>query len=253
MSTDLHRGSLLVKEANWIVPEAVMKIQIEKNKGGSGAIIHNGTELQLVSAAHLTVDKWMTLQESLKDQKAIFYLSNITNVIPEEDKQPIVLLFSEAGDPLIVGVLEGEFPSSNDSSSHTPEYRAAQKLMLRFKKEYKLFGNDMAKMWESIKDPSTHDEIVSGLIGHRGAIGLFLSTGHSVSFAKDNDLGDDFQWGYCSNTFGYKEGQEEDRSHLTPANAKNKLAGFLDKTPNTEIKIPDKAEIEEELKQSNLR
>jgi len=56
MTTDLHRGSLLVKEATWIVPEAMMKIQVEKNKGGSGAIIHNGTELQLVSADHLTTD-----------------------------------------------------------------------------------------------------------------------------------------------------------------------------------------------------
>jgi len=244
MATDLHRGSLLVKEATWIVPESMMKIQVEKNKGGSGAIIHNGTELQLVSADHLTTDKWMTLQESLKDQKAIFYLSNITNVIPEEDKQPIVLLSSEAGDPLIVGILEGEFPSSNDSSAHTPEYRAAQKLMLRFKKTYKLLGGDMVKMWEDIKDPSTHDEIVSSLIGHRGAIGLFLSTGNAISFSKDNDLGDDFQWGYCSNTFGYKEG--EDRSHLTPSNAKNKLAAMLGQTTSiTPPKAEEKVENEE--------
>ncbi len=238
MATDLNRGSLLVKEATWIIPEAVMKIQVEKNKGGSGAIIHNGTELQLVSADHLTVDKWMTLQESLKDQKAIFYLSNITNVIPEEDKQPIVLLSSDAGDPLIVGVLEGDFPYVDTNNSHTPEYLAAQKLKIRFKKDYKLFEGNMTKMWENVKDPSTHDEIVSGLIGHRGAISLFLSTGNSCTFSKDNNLGDDFQWGYCSNTFGYKEGSD-DRSHLTTTNAKNKLAAML--STNTSI-IPSKAE-----------
>jgi len=237
MDTDLHRGTLLVKEATWIIPEAMMKIQVEKNKGGAGAIIHTGTELQLVSADHLTTDKWMSLQDKLKDQKAIFYLSNITNTIPEEDKQPIVLLSDTENNPLIVGVLEGEFPSSNDSSAHTPEYRAAQKLMLRFKKEYKLFEGDMTKMWENIKDPSTHEEIVSGLIGHRGAIGLFLSTGNAISFAKDNELGDDFQWGYCSNTFDYKEG--EDRSHLTPANAKNKLADMLG---NNSSIVPPKPE-----------
>jgi len=250
MTTDLHRGSLLVKEATWIVPEAVMKIQVEKNKGGCGAIIHNGTELQSVPADHLTLDKWMTLQESLKDQKAIFYLSNITNVIPEEDKQPIVLLSNDAGDPLIIGVLEGEFPSSNDSSAHTPEYRAAQKLMLRFKKEYKLFEGDMTKMWENIKDPSTHDEIVSGLIGHRGAIGLFLSTGNAITFDKDNSLGGDFRWGYASNAFGYTEQNEAmtDGTRTTPRNleAKNKLAALLGKDPS-DTKIPDKAGIEEEF------
>jgi len=250
MATDLHRGSLLVKEATWIIPEAMMKIQVEKNKGGAGAIIHTGTELQLVSSDHLTIDKWMNLQSQLKDQKAIFYLSNITNTIPEEDKQPIVLLADTENNPLIVGVLEGEFPSSNDSSAHTPEYRAAQKLMLRFKKTYKLLEGDMTKVWEDLKDPSTHEEIVSGLIGHRGAIGLFLSTGNAISFDKDNGLGGDFRWGYASNAFGYTEQNEAmtDGIRTTPRNleAKNKLAAILGHTTSiTPPKVEEKVENEE--------
>src|SRR5260370_17843665 len=104
----------------------------------------------------------------------MFYRSNITNVIPEEDKQPIVLLSSDAGDPLIVGVLEGDFPYVDTNNSHTPEYLAAQKLKIRFKKDYKLFEGNMTTLWENVKNPSPHDEIVPGLLGHRRAFVLFL-------------------------------------------------------------------------------
>src|SRR5260370_2062157 len=63
MATDLNRGSLLVKEATWIIPKAVMKIQVENNKGGSGAIIPNPTHLPLFNPDPLPPNKPITLTE----------------------------------------------------------------------------------------------------------------------------------------------------------------------------------------------
>jgi hypothetical protein len=220
-----HQGLILLKRPNMLVPKEYLDLVLPKYQTGMGVALVEGSAITMDTVDQgVPTDAFMEMQEKIKKELAIFYFANFPAGYMKDDIQPFTLLSSEAGNPLIVGFMDGDFSRFHqDKSDHSDEFHMANRLLVpKFQQLWRLCGENMTKFLEEIRGPLIKQELISGKT-KREHILLLTNTKESVGIF-DNALKADFPWGVVSNHHGYVEGENKTVSEKPSGGLFSKLA-----------------------------
>lgn len=150
----------------------------------------------------LEISDLTAYSEALKDQMAIFFFSH-TAPENESDYNPFPVIESE-GHISLVAYLYGDFNLyKNVDAKHTP---ASNAWTAHFKPKFDhyqeiLDSADPERIYKAMNKSVVIDEMTAAMGENTGLI-LFSNVEKDLAF-EHNEMGENFDWGYVSNTLGF--------------------------------------------------
>jgi len=216
-------NAIVTRNKDFDLPESLVDKTLEANKGYTSiAISTKGNEVQSVSSKFTegkTKTELVTANKKFKHLDTAMYFAEKMPTL-KEDKQPFVLLVNERDKPILVCFISGDFSNfvTKKDEEHTPEYVFCEYHIKPSVMTAHKFLKTIDKVWEHLDGDEFKTEIDDLLQkADEGTITFVSCVGDPpfVSFNASDD-GEDFKWGFTSNTYGYleegaddKEGEEE--------------------------------------------
>ncbi len=213
----MQSGTIVHRKAGTFPPNAYWEKVISANGTGWGAVtlseVDGSKFLELSSeAATMTLESIQDTLKSFPNQDITFYFCQSETAVSLKDISPYVLICKpseedpEQEEPMIVGFIEGNFPTFGKAgSSHPPEYHLmVEYLIPKLEGLWEMSDGNLDKVVEQLKKPYFKKEMLLTSVS-RGTITLVCANGAAVTFAQ-NDLSAEYPWGWVSNTHGYTEG-----------------------------------------------
>jgi hypothetical protein len=200
---------LTCKVGHFIPPQLLEKLTKEYNSCFGIAFPDPEGDKVVVDAAmdSTTPEKIAELRtmDAFEDKHMTFFLGK--GEFHGDDISPITLVVNDAGDPVLVALIEGDFPGyAKQDSTHSNAFWVAEEyLATKFQKMYHKMGKNIDAVMEDIKDDFTRKEMENLFATGGGSILLIASNGKMEEFEKDRTSAEMFDWGFCSNTHGFKE------------------------------------------------
>lgn len=148
------------------------------------------------------------IRDTMKASTAQFILAFGRGVSLEEDRQPFKTLTDEAGNPICVAFIEGDFQGFEpvESSHSTSSICHTEYLCPKVMDIFTGCGEDLDKTIEKLNSAMVRREITNMCFpatDARGEILLLFANGKKVSFVK-GDSHRKYEWGETSLSFGYE-------------------------------------------------
>lgn len=205
--TTAYAGTIVIKGAGQLIPEAYINILTDRRKSGVGVASASPEQMLLsVCGDALATADVMAAQEEGKEFPAVFYFASHPDKANVDDIQPYVLLKDDKDQPLVLGFVEGNFSEYADEKSERADgfHLAMTYLIPKISQFYNMVGHDIGRLEQELRSPIVSTEM-KRLPSARGAIVLMLRNGACIDYNKDNMLGGTFPWGWTSDTLGYTE------------------------------------------------
>jgi hypothetical protein len=208
----MHSGVIIGKRRGQLISTTYLTKAIEENASALGfAILAQGSPELLVTYVNEKVDvaDINTIQEKNKANTMVLWLGD--GQFLKNDVQPYVILKNKAGKPSLVGFLEGDFPTyAEEGSAYSRMFHATNKYLIpKLADIYSKLPAQasekeaLKKFFDQLENPLVEQDL-QNLSVKRGIITLFGANGELKSIIK-NDRQGTFDWGFCSDTYGYVE------------------------------------------------
>lgn len=257
-----HQGTIIYRIKNKLVPKALVDLILAKHPHSIvGYALRQGESVNLVTETGGNINQWDSinaLQEAAPDCNILFMLMHYPAKYHEEDEQPFTMLWDKDNNPLLVGCATGKFDNFIPAASdHSNEYFMFNKWLIpKIKKLYEYADKDLSKLFNELNDPLTKQDF-DNACRNGSTIALLSATGREMMFYdhQDHAKHTNFDWGYATDSFGYKEAEAVVAQPITKAVGsmfKKKIIGeAAQKVPDsrpiiaavepvkTETRIPD--------------
>ncbi len=243
-------ASVIIKIAAGFVPPAAYIEQALKHcptcfgiaiKDGEGdnAVIDVVREHKSIS-----VEKMMAVLEGCKDNEVILTLGNMSQDFnPDEDMMPFVFQQAASGeeeDPenILAVFLEGDASNySKVGEGHTETFNLWEDLIFPTISEKFEASADLFAFYDKLRT-SAFKQTIENAFSHRGVAVFMPLIGDVISLGR-NDLGNTFDWGKTSNTFGWGAETTKPKTAKAGGKLKGRLANLIGGTPEKETHTTD--------------
>lgn len=195
------------------IPGFVMPIQYAKLAFGKfpsfmGAVTQiEGPKLELSSCAEYpTIEEFMASLEENKDLPTLLYFYNTKDKLTLESEQPFIFVKDDKGEPVLCGVMEGDYFSREKDTPHTEEYHVAKTLAPHLQKTFDKIAKGDIDAFDAELDDKDLLALIDQLSGNRGVTVLMSRTSKTIWIEKGNEeLAGEYPWGRVSNSLGFVE------------------------------------------------
>lgn len=151
-----------------------------------------------------TVQSLKDLRDMFFDQPLHMYLGNEPEPIDEQSRQPFVLLSNDAGEPLIVAFVEGDYDKHMlKDGVGSPEFYMVQDVLNDLVSGYaEATDGDVNKIMKMLANKSS-SSVINGACGDRGAVVIVANNGEFHCIQK-NDVDNEYVWGDVSRHHGFE-------------------------------------------------
>lgn len=211
----MNTGTVAVVRKDKTLPSEMQTKLIGAHKSGFGfAVFDEGeilTETVLsINADGKEIDLGLTLsnvEESFKTCTRIYHFSSTPD--GTSDIQPFSII-KDGNDDILVAVAEGDFPGyAKADSSHSNAYHMVNDYLSEVCKEvYQEADEDVDKMMTTFETPRFRKGML-GILSPRGVITLIGACDKDPTILSVNQDGAQFDWGYLSNTPGFRAEEPE--------------------------------------------
>lgn len=211
----MNTGTVAVVRKDKTLPSEMQTKLIGAHKSGFGFAASEDGEIttETISAINKDgkeVDLALTLsgvEESFKTCTRIYHFSNAPD--GTQDTQPFSII-KDGNDDILVAVAEGDFPGyAKADSSHSNAYHMVNDYLSEVCKEvYQEADEDVDKMMTTFETPRFRKSML-GILSPRGVITLIGACDKDPTILSVNQDGAQFDWGYLSNTPGFRAEEPE--------------------------------------------
>lgn len=220
MTNVMNRGVILFKKEGQVIPKDFIQHMLGTYGSVSGFIIQTNNEkgealLEVGTSSTeenptecVDVDNLMAMQEELKPNPAYFFFSNLPKDTPSQNFQPFVMKDDEDV-PWAAFMIEGDFASHAGKEGKTEEFELFTSILKEDLETYlESVGFDLTKLHTKI-NAGRFEKIFEREIGHRGVC-LLVIVGHDGIVMGKNELSEQFDWGWSTQTLGFGEVKEQE-------------------------------------------
>lgn len=201
-------GLLIRKFADKSIPDDFLERAVKQFGKGMGAVMlkptKNGIEMQRATNAEVDIETLQEAQKQFGKHPWVLHLEGGENPIPDDARQPFVLIGKNPKSPELVAFLEGSFqPYNNPKSTYPDEHFAVVDYLLpKIEELYQECGQDLDKLVDRLRKPLFEKEMQRQWVA-RGNIVFVSSNEHIVDFHQNSDRAE-FPWGVVSRNLGFK-------------------------------------------------
>lgn len=205
-----HKSVIVVQRPGEKIAAAYVNILCKDFPTYMGvAAVENGKLVTTAVRGPPKPEQFEEITKALGSSHIAFTVGKAGHDFLDEDMQPYVLLRNKDGDPICVGLFDGNFEGySVVKSTHIDEYHLVNDVLIpKMKKIYKLVDEKIVDLIAELKDP---DGFSNGFFNNcwtnRGNITLFTAEADPITFSGGNLIKEGkFNWGWTSDAFNYKE------------------------------------------------
>lgn len=200
----MHTGAIIVTEPGFVPPEGYLRQALGNNPSCAGVTVFSDGKLHVSRVKPANPETLNKIFNAFKDRRVCIHMGNYPSGFQADDIQPFVLVEDADKKPQIVAMLDGDFISPNDKSTHSSEFFAAiNHLRPLFQQLWRLTKGDVASILEEVRGDATRNAILNTFF-NRGSVTLIFGNGEVYTIAK-NDMQHQFPWGWVSNKYMYSE------------------------------------------------
>lgn len=218
-----HGNGLIIQTTPGLVmPEQYVRLAFEKFPTFMGGVTQvAGPALEISTCdEYPTVEEFMEFLERDKDLPSLLFLYNSKTKLTAESQQPFVFVKDAGSQPVLCGMMEGDYFSREKETPHSEEYHVARSLAPQLQKIFDKIAKGDIDMLDSELDDKDLLALIDQMSGNRGITVLMSLTSKTVWAEKGNEgLSGEYPWGRVSNHLGYVEKEEikEDEKKEEPA------------------------------------
>ena len=222
-----NRGVILFKKEGQIIPQDFLEHMVGFYPTTSGYIVQMNDEkgegiLDVGTSEgekHVEIGDLMEMQKELQENPVYFFFSKLPASTPAQNHQPFILK-DDNNDPWAAVMLEGNFPGHANEKDKTEEFVLFETQLKEHIEDYlDSVGMDLTKLHEKI-NAGRFEKLFERELSHRGVC-LLVIAGHDGIIMGKNELSEQYDWGWSTQTLGYGEvkAQEPVPAVQTPAKA----------------------------------
>lgn len=235
----MHEGLVIIKEPNGVINEEYLKQVLEDYSGCCGAASVDDNDLDVNSTRGAADLKYLdNLQEKFLDKRMVFYFGNHPEGFPDDQMQPFTVLSDQNGDPVVITIIDGDFPGFEKSgSAYSSAYHFTQdKLTDMVEALWNEVEGDTDELVKKMQEGPFKEELSNQL--RRGAV-VFMTYDDKVAVCQKTEAAGDFDGFWCSDKLGYSEGEDEEKKEEPKEEPKKK--GVVSRKPSKLVMAPPSA------------
>jgi len=255
----MSQGVIIIKKANAEVPKDFLELALQSCPKVWGAAFVDKGVLEIMHGENPVAEDLLKTLDEFKDIGITLYLGDSTSATNLKGVPPFPLIETDDEEPLVAIIPEGNFPGyAKEKSTFPPAYHLAEHLFDDFNASFDMVDKNLDKFMGGIEKDSFKKKMNLASVS-RGYITVIARNNQVITFSQ-GETAKDFDWGWCSNTFGYgAEKKEEPKAepekkggmfsrrstvrekHVDHQPSGNVTGNGADKSPPTEtaIKAPE--------------
>lgn len=199
------KGIIVVRNRKASIPDAFLEKVLEQYPSCHGAAFAHEGELFVSTLKGVPDIEGLKdqLQNILGDYTVVLSFEKYPDGFLEDNIQPTVIMGTQKS-PLMVGFVEGNFENySEEGSRNSDVFFFTQKMLVpQAQSMFSLMDGNWDKLMAAFQNDHQKKVILNGI--EDGRITLLDHKGEIITFGAGEE-GKKFDWGYASQTLGYKE------------------------------------------------
>lgn len=199
---------IIRRKAGQQIPEDFLKLALEKCPKVWGFAVVADNKLETKTGTLLELADVRQTEVDFNDVPFSLYLSSADKATNLADVSPYDLIGDADDNPIIAGLISGEFPGYvKEKSSMSSAHHLATEIANQAQTIYDILDKDLGKTMNKLGEKSFAEKIKMNAVSV-GHVMLVAQNGATITLSQ-GDTAKEFPWGWVSNTFGYGEKEKE--------------------------------------------